>query len=330
MKKAGVTILILASIGFAFKIKAEFGFKSPDNWPKPAYNFSNNPLADEKVFLGRVLFYDPILSLDSTISCSSCHLSYVGFTHVDHSLSHGIFDRVGTRNSPVLINLAWNKYFMWDGAVNHLDVQALAPISHESEMNEKPEHVLLKLNRSRLYAQLFKNAFEDSAITGERTLKALSQFMLTLVSNNAKYDSVKRGESHFTEQEQHGYDLFRNDCSKCHTEPLFTNGEFENNKLPVDTLLKDEGRFKITGYEKDKYKFKVPTLRNIEFSYPYMHDGRFKTLSQVMEHYTQKSGYANTFTSIDKVDLIAFLLTLSDKNFLFNPDHAYPREILKK
>jgi cytochrome c peroxidase len=313
-------------------------FIVPPKWPEPEYDFSENPLSADKIQLGRVLFYDPILSLNNTISCSSCHSQYTAFAHVDHDLSHGINDRIGTRNAPALMNLAWQKSFMWDGAINHLDMQALAPISHPDEMGESFDVVVTKLQRSKIYPYLFYKAYGDSLITGEHTLKAISQFMLTLVSANSKYDKVMRKEEKFTSQEKNGYSLFRNHCASCHKEPLFTNSEFKNNGLQVDTFLNDNGRMNVTMRAGDSLKFKVPTLRNIEFSFPYMHDGRFKKLSDVINHYT--SGVENgktlavelkkpiILTSNEKVDLLAFLLALTDKEFLFNPDFSYPKNIL--
>ncbi|MCF8254268.1 MAG: cytochrome-c peroxidase [Bacteroidia bacterium] len=340
MRKSKLLILFLLGMFFlAFQVVERALFSVPKNWPKPAYDFKKNPLSKEKILLGRVLFYDPILSQDNSISCASCHSVYTAFTHVDHNLSHGINDRIGTRNSPALMNLAWHKNFMWDGAINHLDMQALAPISHPDEMGENIQQVVEKLNASTLYKQLFFAAYQDSLATGENTLKAISQFMLTLVSSNSKYDSVMRGTSKFTEQEKSGYVLFKKNCSACHAEPLFTNLEFRNNGLPIDTNLKDFGRMRITQNASDSLKFKVPTLRNLEFSYPYMHDGRFKKLKDVLYHYTH---LVQTEPNLDKelktpiqldskqqTDLTAFLLTLTDKSFLFNKDFAYPREILK-
>ncbi len=321
---------------FSFFEKESNLFYVPKNWPKPVYNFKNNPLTKEKVFLGRNLFYDPILSRDNSVSCASCHSPFNAFTHVDHNLSHGIEDRIGTRNSPTLMNLAWHQSFMWDGAINHLDMQALAPISHPDEMNEKIENVVLKLNQSKKYKSLFFNAFGDSIATGEKTLKAISQFMLTLISANSKYDLVKQHSAKFTIQEKNGYKLFQKHCASCHQEPLFTNLQFENNGLKIDPKLNDVGRMKISQNPKDSMKFKVPTLRNIEFSFPYMHDGRFKKLNQVLNHYTNEIQKSSTLaeslrdpivlTSNEKVDIIAFLLTLSDKEFLFNPAHGFPRE----
>lgn len=339
-KKGGIIWIIIGfmalSVGYHRNINmVELHY--PANWPAPEYDFKRNPLTKEGIELGRKLFYDPLLSKDNSISCSSCHLSFTAFTHVDHSLSHGIEDRIGTRNSPVLMNLAWNKSFMWDGAIHHIDVQALAPITHPSEMGSDIATVVNKLQETEGYPALFYQAFSDSNITGELVLKAIAQFQLTLISSNSKYDQVMRGQEgiYFSEQEEKGYTLFKNHCNSCHKEPLFTSGEFANNGLPVDTTLNDFGRMRITLQSQDSLKFKIPTLRNIEYSYPYMHDGRFKTLHQVLNHYNHGIMDSPTLdpslkrpfklTENDKVDLVAFLLTLTDKSFLFNPDFSYPK-----
>jgi len=312
----------------------------PNGWSKPIYNFANNPLTHNKIELGRALFYDAILSRNNTISCTSCHSQYTAFTHVDHALSHGIYDSIGTRNAPALMNLAWQPVFMWDGAVHSIEAQPLAPIHNPIEMDETIQNVVVKLRQSDMYAPLFTKAFGDTAITGERTLKALAQFMLTLVSANSKYDKVQRGEQQFTPQEQNGYTLFKTHCASCHTEPLFTTHGFANNGLKPDTTLNDIGRMRISQNPRDLLLFKIPTLRNIEFSYPYMHDGRYKTLQQVLNHYTNGIHHSTTLamqlqqsvqlTSNQKVDIVAFLLALTDKDFLFNPKYSYPREIFGK
>jgi len=306
----------------------------PADWPAPVYDFEKSPLTKEGIALGRKLFYDPVLSADSTVSCGSCHLSYTAFTHVDHALSHGIRDSIGTRNSPALMNLAWSRELMWDGAVNHLDVQALAPINHPAEMGETTANVVRKLQRSSTYSVLFALAFGDTAITGQRMLKALAQFQLTLVSAHSKYDRMMAGTETFTAQEENGLRLFRQHCATCHAEPLFTTGGFANNGLPMDTLLMDIGRMRITKDVNDSLRFKIPTLRNVEFSHPYMHDGRFRTLREVLGHYASGITHSATLdaglrsgialTSNERTDIIAFLLTLTDKEFLFNPEHAFP------
>lgn len=312
-------------------------FYIPEKWPEPQYNFSKNKLTPEKILIGRALFYDPILSRNNTVSCNSCHSQFTAFAHVDHTLSHGIDSRIGKRNAPGLMNLAWQKAFMWDGAINHLDMQPLAPISNKDEMDSNIESVVKKLQLSSTYPPLFYKAFGDSIITGEHTLKAISQFMLTLISAESKYDSMMRGQVVFTEQEKNGYNLFKQNCNSCHTEPLFTNELFENNGLPFDNNLKDVGRMKVTQNPTDSMKFKVPTLRNLEFSYPYMHDGRFKHLSEVIKHYmhcnqsnliSKQLKKPIILSSNEQVDLIAFLLTLTDHQFLFNPDYSFPRQVL--
>lgn len=330
MKKLFVISTLIITV-VSFKTIDDL-FVVPKNFPKPVYDFSNNPLSTDKIALGKALFYDPILSKDNSISCSSCHLSYTAFTHTDHNLSHGIDNRIGTRNAPSLMNLAWNKHFMWDGAVHHLDMQALAPINNHDEMDETIENVVAKLQQSSKYKQLFYKAFKDSNATGEHTLKAIAQFMVTLVSANSKYDKVIRKEVgySFTDNEQKGYDLFKKNCSSCHTEPLFTNNEFENNGLKPDTFLNDIGRAKISQIPNDSFKFKVPSLRNVELSYPFMHDGRFPNLQMVLFHYTEDIHQSATLSSqlknkiilseSDKNNLIAFLKTLTDEEFLHNPN----------
>ena len=326
--------VLVFSLAFTFIKPTPLYFQIPKGWPKPNYDFTKNPLTEEGFQLGRQLFYDPILSKDSTISCASCHLQATGFTHVDHSLSHGIEGKIGTRNSMTMINLAWSKTFMWDGGVNHLDVQALNPITSSVEMNETFANVVQKLQKSDQYKSLFHAAFGDENITGQRILKALSQFELMLVSSNSKYDKVKRKEALFTDQEQNGYQLFKNNCASCHSEPLFTNGNFENNGIPIDTTLNDIGRQRITEKSEDYLKFKVPTLRNIQFTNPYMHDGRFKKLTEVIKHYNSIGNDKNlpkqlqksmNLTDNERVDLVAFLLTLTDNEFLFDKRFVYPR-----
>jgi cytochrome c peroxidase len=248
-------------------------------------------------------------------------------------------DRIGTRNSPVLVNLAWGKTFMWDGAVNHLDMQALAPLENHLEMGENLSHVLQKISRQEKYKQLFKSAYHTETITGERFLKAISQFMLTLVSNNSKYDQAVRGENgvQFTEQENKGYYLFKVHCASCHTEPLFTDQTFQNNGLAPDSILRDLGRMKITRKSSDSLKFKVPTLRNIERSAPYMHDGRYRSLQMVLFHYSSDIHSSATLasqlrkgislTEEDKRSIISFLKTLTDYTFLNNKQFQYPKTL---
>lgn len=326
----------MLSLSFTKNDRTPLYINIPKGWPKPQYDTQKNPLTEEGFQLGKELFYDPILSRNNTISCASCHLQATGFTHVDHDLSHGIDDRIGIRNSLALINLAWNKSFMWDGGINHIEVQPLAPITSTVEMDETLENTVHKLQQSEKYQLLFQKAFDTQKITGQLTLKALSQFLVMLNSTNSKYDKVMRKEAVFTATEQNGYALFKNHCSSCHQEPLFTSDRFENNGLPIDSTLNDMGRMKITQNPNDALKFKVPTLRNIQFTYPYMHDGRFTTLTEVIKHYNSGIQKSKTLSKLlqkpmklsdnDRVDLVAFLKTLSDNEFLFNERFSHPQK----
>jgi cytochrome c peroxidase len=331
----GIGICLVGILSFSDIFTTPLYFEVPKGWPQPKYDFKKNPLTEESFQLGRHLFYDPILSRDNTISCSSCHLQQTGFTHVDHQLSHGIEGKIGTRNSMALINLAWNKDFMWDGGVNNLEVQAINPITSPTEMDEKLENVVAKLQNSPKYITLFAKAYGDDKVTSHRVLKALAQFTVMLKSSNSKYDKVMRKEENFTQQEQRGYDLFKTNCASCHKEPLFADDRFEKNGLALDETLNDLGRIKITGKTEDKMRFKIPTLRNIQFTFPYMHDGRFKTLTEVVKHYNSLGNDKSlpkelakpmNLSDNDRVDLVAFLQTLTDKEFLFDKRFGFPKE----
>lgn len=321
--------------GFFFSFqKGKLRF--PDYFPKPVYDISEKPITTAQIQLGRKLFYDPILSADSSISCASCHSPYNAFAHSDHDLSHGIADQIGIRNAPPLFNLAWQPIFMWDGAINHIDVQALAPISHPKEMGESISHIVAKINANKDYRQAIKKAYGDTSITGSGVLKALAQFQLTLISVNSKYDSVQQHKATFTPQEQNGFNLFLKNCNSCHTAPLFTNFSFQNNGLIVDSTLNDLGRYAITQNTADSFLFKVPSLRNLSYTAPYMHDGRYKKLYDVLQHYTSidiNSAHLSTnlknriaLTSNEKIDLIAFLLTLNDESFIKNRQFSFPQK----
>jgi len=329
-------IAMLLCICLAAGFNGIQGTNLPSHFPKPVYNFRKNPPDSNKIKLGRALFYDPILSKNDQISCASCHSPYNAFAHIDHKLSHGLNDQIGTRNAPPLFNLAWQKTFMWDGAIRHLDVQPLAPISHPAEMGETMAHLVEKLSDSKHYPKAFHKAFGDSIITGQRILRALSQFQLTLVSDHAKYDLVKQGKARFNLYEEKGYAIFLSKCNQCHTEPLFTNGDFENNGLKPDSVLRDDGRIKITLMPSDSLKFKVPSLRNVEFTFPYMHDGRYDNLQMVLFHYSNNIYPSKTLSAhlqkpmqmseADKQNLVAFLKTLTDESFIRNQKNHFPKD----
>jgi len=309
------------------------GFQQPANFPQPVYHFNTNPVTEAGFELGRKLFYEPRLSRNNTISCGSCHIQSAGFTQHGHDVSHGIDDRLGSRNSPPIMNLAWSPTLMWDGGIFDLDLQPIAPITNFVEMDETVDNVLNKLRSDAKYVAMFKQAFGTEEINTARMMKALSQFMTMCVSSHSKYDSVMRNEGpHFTPQEQQGYLLVRQRCAGCHAEPLFTDNSFRNNGIAIG-LNNDEGRYPVTLNPNDRYKFKVPSLRNLAYTAPYMHDGRFYTLDAVMDHYSsnvtatpnldpllQLNGVLGIpMSPQEKTSIIAFLQTLNDRVFITDP-----------
>lgn len=331
-------VVLLLSMGFDddpyFISARDIKWKIPKGFPKPTYDFSKNKLSPQGFVLGRMLFYDPILSKDSTVSCASCHQSFAAFAHIDHKLSHGIDNRIGTRNVPALQNLIWKKNFMWDGGVNHLEIQPFSPITSKAEMDESLENVVAKLQRSNRYQTLFAAAFKDTLVSSEKIFQSLAQFTGLMISANSKYDQFMRKELKLNEMELKGLALFNQKCNSCHTAPLFTNNDFANNGMAADSVLKDMGRAKITGKQADEYRFSIPSLRNVEVSYPYMHDGRFSKLQQVVTHY-QKLNKNNpdlspslraigVITDSNKIELVAFLKTLTDKSFLNDKRFVLP------
>ena len=311
-----------------------FKLTVPQNWPKPLNIFNNNPLTQEAFQLGRKLFYDGRLSKDGNFSCASCHQQFAAFATYDHDFSHGFDDQFSTRNAPPLQNLAWVPLYHWDGGINHIEVQALSPLTAHNEMAENIDSVLKKLKADETYRRMFKNAFGKEEINSQKMLKALAQFVGTMVSSNSKYDKVKRGEDTFNPSELHGYEVFKLKCEHCHKEPLFTDNSFRNNGLSLNTYLKDYGRMRITGEAEDSLKFRVPGLRNVSVTQPFMHDGRFYSLSEVVEHYrkgiqqsaTLDSSLRNgiEFSPKEKYDLILFLGTLKDTSFLKDKRFSQP------
>jgi cytochrome c peroxidase len=303
-------------------------FVVPPNWPKPKYDFTRNPLTREGFLLGRKLFYDERLSVDSTISCGSCHQQFAAFSTYEHNLSHGVNSSLTTRNAPALQNLAWQSDFMWDGGIAHLDLQPLMPLTAPNEMGETLTGVIRKLQQDVAYQKMFRAAFGSEGINTQRITRALSQYMLMLVSSNSKYDQVLRGEASFLLPEQLGYDIFKQKCSSCHKEPFFTDLSYRNTGLPIDNTLNDYGRMAITGNPADSLKFKVPSLRNVMVTFPYGHDGRFFSLLNVFEHYRRDMAVSATtdsllqhkmpLTNYEIGQLTAFLQTLTDSSFLKN------------
>lgn len=302
-------------------------FHVPEGWPVPQYLFENNTLSTGGFELGRKIFYDTRLSKDNTISCGSCHQSFAAFANLDHTVSHGINSLVGTRNSPGLANLAWSPTFFWDGGVLNLENQPLAPIQNVVEMDLKIDSVVARLNADPVYRDQFRNVFGDGSITSQTIFRAIAQFMAVMVSSNSRYDRAMRKEGGvvLSPSETAGLALYQQHCAACHKAPLFTDYSFRNNGLAV-TAVNDIGRAMITLLEGDRYKFKVPSLRNLGFTRPYMHDGRFSTLTQVLDHYDHGVVPSATLDPIlqkpinlnlqERTDLLAFLGSLNDSSFV--------------
>ncbi len=291
---------------------------------------SNNPTTVEGVALGEKLFKDSILSANNTQACISCHKQTSAFSD-PNQFSVGIDHMQGTRNASVLINLGWNNSFNWDGSASTLEEQAFEPVVNPIEMHNTWTNVEEKLNESPEYLQLFKEAFNIDYIDSNHVVMAIAQFERTLISANSKFDRYLRGEEQLTASELGGYAIFnseKGDCFHCHGTQMFMDNSFHNNGLDTEPFL-DLGLSGVTGNSSDNGKFKTPTLRNIEFSAPYMHDGRFSSLEEVVEHYNSGGNYSSTvdplmkklgiglqLTNQEKQDLIAFLRTLSDENFI--------------
>ena len=306
----------------------------PAGFPAPQYSFTGNPLTKEGFELGRKLFYDGRLSKDGNFPCASCHQQFAAFATFDHPLSHGFDNQFTLRNAPGLFNMAWNKEMHWDGGITNIEVQPLAPITAPNEMAEDINNVINKLKADEVYPKLFTAAFGDEAITSQRMLFAITQFVNSMVSGNSKYDKVKQGKATFTQTEQNGYTLFQSKCATCHSEPLFTDHSFRNTGIPVDPFVNDYGRMRITNKKEDSLKFKVPSLRNVALTFPYGHDGRFSSITSVLDHYS--SGVQDgpttdaivknkiTLTNFDKFYLLEFLKTLTDSTFITDKRFAQP------
>ncbi|KLT66880.1 cytochrome-c peroxidase [Pedobacter sp. BMA] len=302
-------------------------FTIPSNFPAPAYNFEDNILTNAGFTLGKKLFYDARLSADKSVSCGSCHQQFAAFANLDHKVSHGVNNCQGKRNAPPLFNLVWQKAFFWDGGVKNIETSPLNAITDTCEMGTDIATIIAFLKNTAPYPELFRKAFGTAEINSQLLLKSITQFTAVLVSGNSKYDKVIRNEgAAFTATELAGYNLFKEKCSSCHTEPLFTDFSYRSNGL--DLVSNDEGRANITGLSADLGTFRVPTLRNIEYTFPYMHDGRFYSLDEVLEHYNSgvkqaknldeklKGGIA--LSAAEKEQIKAFLKTLTDNEFIKN------------
>lgn len=314
----------------------------PVNFPEPVYPLMSNMPSPAGIELGRRLFYDPALSKDNTISCASCHQQTSAFSNAGLDVSHGVGGGMSKRNAPALQNLAWSPAFFADGGVHDLDFAPFNPIQDKSEMGETVKGVIVKLKKQSSYRQLFFDSFGTEEITSLTMMKALSQFMITLISADSKYDRYMRGDrSLFSEEEKEGLTIFEQKCASCHSGVLFTDHSFRNNGL-VPSVNNDRGRFEVTRLAADKYKFKVPSLRNVAYTPPYMHDGRFKSLEAVLDHYRSGVHRSATLDSLlngnqqmgiilseaEGKKVIMFLKTLSDETFLKNEKLSAPKEAM--
>jgi len=309
----------------------------------------DNPMTVQGVELGRRLFFDPILSADSTMSCSTCHNPAQSFTD-GLATSPGIDGDLGTRSSMSLINIAFvNNGLNWNGSAQTLEEQALEPVINVVELHETWPNVISKLQRHQAYPQLFREAFgisDRDEMTKEQAAKAIAQFERTLISYNSKYDQIRYGTGVFYEEDEiNGRDLFffelatgldHPGCSHCHGGVQFAEPSFFNNGITEAATFADfpdKGLGEVTNVASDNGLFRPPSLRNIALTAPYMHDGRFATLEEVLDHY--KSGghpspnvNANirpfTLSDEDRDNLIAFLNTLTDTSFINNPAFQNP------
>lgn len=302
----------------------------------------DNPQTKEGIALGKKLFYDPLLSGDGSQSCVSCHHQRFGFGE-SKKFSIGIDGITGTRNSMPLFNMAWNyeENFFWDGRVKTIEGQAKEPVINPIEMHSEWIDVVDKLQNNKDYPELFKKAFGTETITIDLAVKAIAQFERTIISANSKFDKFLLGKTDLSFDERMGYQIFereeKGDCFHCHGgiyNPLWTDNRFHNNGL--DSVFTDIGLEAVTGNPQDRGKFRTPSLRNLIYTAPYMHDGRFATIDDVIEQYSEHVYYGPLtdpliehaaqggvhLTNIEKKQLKAFLLTLTDESYITNQDYG--------
>ncbi|MDB5236054.1 MAG: hypothetical protein JWR44_3047 [Hymenobacter sp.] len=331
---------------------AEYKLELPTNFPPAVAQPADNPLTVPGVALGRQLFYETALSLNSTVSCASCHRQELAFTD-GRALALGVNGGTSTRSSMSLANLLWEPKLTWDGGSASLETQARVPIEKVVEMHQPLATGVARLQQMAAYPPMFEKAFGSSTITEGNTLKALAQFERTLVSSNSRYDQFQRGnKTALTTYEKQGLILFTThpngtlrggNCGDCHSGDLQTNHTFSNNGL--DLAPADRGLGLITGLPTDNGKFRVPSLRNIALTAPYMHDGRLRTLEEVVDHYNEhvvlnspnidplllnttndprQQSFTLDLTTTEKAQIVAFLKTLTDSTFIKDPRFSRP------
>lgn len=309
-------------------------FATPTGFPTPDFP-TDNPLTEEGIALGKKLFHDPILSGNNQQSCADCHLQGFGFSD-PLQFSVGIDKVEGNRNAMAIINLAWGSSSFWDGRVATLEEQAIGPVTNPAEMHSPSwKQVIEELKATADYPDLFYKAFGVADFDSSHAAKAIAQFERTLVSAESKFDKYVRHEGNMSDSELRGMEIYmseQGDCFHCHSYPFLTDHIFHNNGLDTDPFM-DNGRGDVTGEALDNGKFKTPTLRNIALTAPYMHDGRFATLEEVVEHYNSGGQESSTLDPLmrhsgtglglnpqEKKDLVNFMRTFTDTTFLNNPD----------
>lgn len=348
--KQKILLVVLSLFFVAFRYAQEttpYTFPSSDFFPKiPAV--PGNLTTVEGAELGRYLFYDTILSIDSSISCGSCHRQSAAFSDGPNAFSKGIHAQVMERNTPPLFNLAWSPLFFWDGRAGSLETQVFHPVRATNEMNATWSNVAQRVSGSKFYRKKFREAFGKAPIDSVLIAKAIAQFERTLISCNSRYDSVLNGKAYFTKEEFEGFELIndmtRGNCLACHPtdgDAMATTFIFSNNGLDDVSDVNgynDKGRGIVTGRYTDNGKFKVPSLRNIMLTAPYMHDGRFATLEEVLDFYSKGVRPSPTIdvnmhnahaggvrlTAEEKRKMIAFLHTLTDSVLISNAGFSDP------
>lgn len=306
----------------------EISLNIPAGFPELNAFVSQNKPTKYGVELGEMLFSEKRLSADNTISCASCHIQANAFAD-QHAQAVGIEGRIGLRNTPSIQNLAFMKFYNWDGSKIQLEDQPLVPIITHEEMDSSILEVIGKIKDDAVYKDLFRKAFGDENITPERIFKSIAQFEYTLISANSKYDKVKLNVASFTESELQGYQTFQQKCASCHSSALFTDQTFRNIGFPINTNSNEAGRARVTGIPGDLMSFRVPTLRNIEHTAPYGSFGQFSTLKSVLDYFDtgvldaenldpifKNNGKRIPLTEEEKMNLIAFMKTLSDTDFV--------------
>ncbi|UKT64256.1 cytochrome-c peroxidase [Pedobacter mucosus] len=330
--------------------KGIFIFAYPTSFGNRINVPEDNLTTNQGVYLGRRLFYEVRLSANNSLSCGSCHMQAKAFTD-GRKLSIGVDKNSTERNTMALVNLLWNRKFFWDARSNSLEAQASFPMTNPHEMGQSLAISVKKLQSTNYYPKLFKAVFGDEQVTGDRIVKALAQFERTLISADSRYDRYLNQSIKLSDAEMKGILLFNTapnsdkqirgaNCAHCHGGPKNYMELFHNNGL--DSTFKDAGIGAITGLQSDQGRFKIPTLRNIALSAPYMHDGRFATLEEVVEHYSEHIQNSNSLSAFlqnesnvkgslsvklkpdEKKDLIAFLNTLTDYTFVANPNFSNP------